>query len=155
MKRLILPILVLIAFVLETKLQVMGFSLNLTILFVYFVGLRYGHIKGLAMGVLLGAMSDAVTGSFLGPALLGKATVGYLAFYLRRGLFIWTPILGIVGLASLTMIDGLITYLSTAIFFAPHNTFGGVALAIIFQALTNAALGLFITPGEEDIDEES
>ena len=154
MRRLVIPILIILAFVLETKVRVLGIGPSLSVMLVYFVGLRYGHLKGLGFGVAVGALADAVTGNYLGPGLLGKATVGYLAQYLRKGLFIWTPVLGVIGLAAFTAMDALISYLSIALFFEPPTTAGRAATIIIIQALFNAAFGLFITPGEEDPDAE-
>ncbi len=154
MKKLIIPILIILAFVLETKVRVLGIGPSLTVMLVYYVGLRHGHLKGLAFGVAIGALADAVTGSYLGPGLLGKATVGYLAQYLRKGLFIWTPVLGVIGLAAFTAIDTLVSFLSTALFFEAPTTVGRVILIIFVQAAFNATFGLFITPGEEDLDEK-
>lgn len=154
MKRFVIPALIILAFVLETKVRVMGIGPSLSVMLVYFVGLRYGHLKGLGFGVAVGALADAVSGSYLGPSLLGKATVGYLAQYLRKGLFIWTPVLGVIGLAAFTAIDALISYLCNVLFFETPATIARAATIIITQALFNAVFGLFITPGEEDPDAE-
>ncbi len=154
MKKLIIPILIVLAFVLETKVRVLGFGPSLTVMLVYYVGIRHGHLKGLAFGVAIGALADAVTGSYLGPGLLGMATVGYLARYLCKGLFIWTPVLGVIGLAAFTALDGLISYLCTALFFETPTTVVRAVSIIFVQAALNAIFGLFITPGEEDPDAE-
>ena len=150
MKRLILPILLIIAFVVEAKISIFGVAPNLTVIMVYYIGLRHGHMKGLGFGALVGLLADSVTGAYLGPGLLAKATVGYLATYLRKGLFIWTPVLGIAGMAVLTAVDGLITYFCISIFFDPPATLGWVLLVLFVQAALNALAGMFIRPREDE-----
>lgn len=155
MKRLGILILIVLGFVLETKVRVLGIGPSLTVMLVYYVGLRYGHIKGLGFGIIVGVLSDAVAGTYLGPGLLGKATVGYMAQYLRKGLFIWTPVLGVIGLAAFTAIDGLVSYICTSLFFETPSTFGRALAVVFWQAAVNAAFGMFITPGEDEADAES
>jgi len=153
MRKLIFPILLLVAFVLEAKVNLFGVTPNFTVLFVYYIGLRHGHMKGLAGGALVGLLADSASGAYLGPGLLAKATVGYLAQYLRKGMFIWTPPLGIAGVAVLTALDGLITYICISVFFDSPAPVGWMAMALFAQAAMNTIAGMFIRPPEdEDIE---
>jgi rod shape-determining protein MreD len=150
MRRLVLPIILVLAFVLEANIRVLGISPNLTVLVVYYVGLRYGHLKGLAMGAGTGALADAAGGGFLGPSLVGKATAGYLARFLREGIFIWTPVLGLIGMAALTALDGLLSYLCTAVFFETPAPLGRAITIVFWQSALNSVAGIYIRPGKEE-----
>jgi rod shape-determining protein MreD len=149
--RLLIAALVVAAFVAETKLRLFGTAPNLTVLIVYAIGLRHGHLKGMGAGAVIGALGDAVAGNILGPGMLSKATVGYLACLLKEGVFIWTPVLGAIGAAFFTLLDGTIAFGSEALFTglaAGGRAFGA---AMLWQAGMNAVAGIFITAkGRED-----
>lgn len=138
-----------VAYVLQGRLTVFGAHPNLAILPVYFVGLRYGHTKGMLFGALSGALGDSLTGGMLGPAMLGQATVGYLAYYLRHGLFMWTPMLGVVGVAALTIVEGFLVFISETVFMSSPTTLSLAVKFIFIQALLNAVAGVLIRPGDD------
>jgi len=148
--RVIFAVLFALALVLESKVRVMGAGPNLTILFAYYSGLKYGQEKGLAVGALTGLLTDSLSGGILGPGILGKATAGYLAAFLRGGLFIWTPLLGFLAAAALTMADGYISFASISVFSISPNTMANASLIILCQAAANSLVGPFIRPGAVD-----
>jgi rod shape-determining protein MreD len=150
MRKLLLIALVALAFVLESRLSLMGVRPNLTVLFAYAIGLRYGSSKGLLTGTALGMVADSLSGGIMGPGLLGKATAGYLAGFLRGGMFIWTPLLGFMGVLALTIADGAISYTSTAIFAEPPTDISNALIIILLQGMINSAAGLVLRPGHED-----
>lgn len=149
MKKTLFIILLLAAIVIESRIRIMSVTLNLTVIFVYFIGLRYGPAKGMGFGAIVGFICDTVAGGMIGPCMLGKMTVGYLAHSLRKGFFIWTPVLGIFGLLALTMTDSLITYL--AVTFADHQpaVFTDALIMIFMQGMINALAGALIKPDHE------
>lgn len=152
--KLLIAALVVAAFVAETKLRLFGVAPNMTVLLVYAIGLRHGHLRGLGSGVLIGALGDAVAGGILGPGMLSKAVVGYFACYLNEGLFIWTPVLGAIGAACFTLLDGAIAYGSESIFTGMAAGGRAFGTAMLWQAGLNAVAGIFITAGREREDEQ-
>ena len=151
MKKLIFILLVALAFVVESKVHVLGMiRLNLTVVFVYYIGLKYGPTRGLLFGASLGIVADSLTGGIIGPNLLGKAIAGYFAAFLKGGMFIWTPLLGFIGLLALTFLDGAVSFFSAQIFMEPPTMMSNALTIMFWQGAINAIAGLFIKPRHED-----
>jgi rod shape-determining protein MreD len=136
-------------FVLEAKLSVLGIRPNLTVLLVYFVGLRHGPTRGLLFGALVGVIADSISGNILGPNMLGKGTVGFLSSLMTRGPFNWTPLFGLIGVIVLTLGDGIMAFSSMAVFSHMPTTLSNAAFIISGQAALNAVAGLYIRPEDE------
>lgn len=145
-------LLITLCFVLETQLSVLGIRPNLTVLPVYYVGLRHGAVRGLLFGALMGIVADSIGGGLLGPNMLSKGTVGFLASFMRGGLFTWTPLLGLLAVAALTLVDGALAFASVAVFAQVPVTLPQAALVASGQAGANAIAGAFIKPVEERWD---
>lgn len=142
-------LLVAVFFVLEAKLSVLGIRPNLTVLLVYYVGLRHGPVKGLLFGVLIGILADSISGNILGPNMLGKGMVGYLSSFMTGGLFNWTPLFGVIGVMVLTLGDGILAFSSLAAFSHMPTTLSNAAVILSVQAAINAVAGLYIRPRDE------
>ncbi|GAB4390541.1 MAG: hypothetical protein Kow0025_23270 [Thermodesulfovibrionales bacterium] len=149
MRKLAFALAVVVCFVVETRLAPAGLRLNLTLLPVYWAGLRHGPARGLLTGALVGAALDSISGGILGPSMLGKGLAGYLASLMTGGLFRWTPVLGLLGLAVLTVADGAVSYASLAAFAQAPAPAGEAALAIAAQGVMNSIAGLYIRPDHE------
>ena len=135
----------------ESKVRVLGMiKLDLTMIFVYYIGLRYGPARGLMFGASLGIVADGLAGGILGPNLLGKATAGYLSSFLKGGMFMWTPLLGFFALMVLTILDGAVSFFSLNIFAQPPTEMSNAMVIMIWQGAINSVAGLFIKPGHED-----
>jgi cell shape-determining protein MreD len=150
MKKFIFILLMILAFVLEAKIPVLGVRLNLTVIFVYYIGLKHGPSRGLLFGAFVGAMEDSIATGILGPCMLGKATVGFLSSFITGGLFIWTPLLGLVWLVALTMLDGMISFASLAIFSHQPMPFSKALLTVFLQGIINGPFGLIFKPKHDD-----
>jgi|Deesub1362A_J573_1020465.scaffolds.fasta_scaffold00268_6 rod shape-determining protein MreD len=150
MKKFIFILLVILAFVLETRLSVLGIRPNLTVLLVYYIGLRYGSTNGIVFGSVLGMIADSLSGNILGPNMLSKGTVGLLSSSITSGFFRWTPVFGLIGVFVLTVIDGVLAFTSTAIFAQAPISFGNAILITLGQAVLNSVAGPFLKPQHED-----
>lgn len=148
MRKLIFILLVILCFVVESRFLVFGKRLNFTVLIAYYMGLRYGPARGLAWGAVIGLLADSLSGGMLGPGMLGKGTVGYMASFLTRRVFTWTPLLGFIAVPLLTMADGLISYASTIVF-SYEPAFAGVFYTLLVQGVVNSPAGLFMRPGDD------
>lgn len=150
MKKSLPYILLIAAFVAEARISILGAGLNLTVLFVYWTGLRYGPTRGTLAGALVGAIADSVAGGMLGPMMLSKATAGFLASFFRGGLFMWSPVLGVIAVFLLTGLDGFVSFALNAIYQQPAGAFGEAARQIFLQSALNIWAGLLLRPEDED-----
>ncbi|MHB8883011.1 MAG: rod shape-determining protein MreD [Thermodesulfovibrionales bacterium] len=132
-------------FLLQGKLSVLGVAPNLTILPVYYAGLRHGETRGLMAGILVGYIEDNLSYSLIGPHLMSDAIIGYMSAFLVSGaLFRWTPLLGIIAVATLTVADNVIVFASKSIFDKAPALFSTVVYTSVMQALINAPAGIFL-----------
>jgi rod shape-determining protein MreD len=141
---------VVLAFLLQTKISVLGVSPDLTAAVAYYFGITGGSTKGVISGSLIGVIEDSVGGNILGPNLLGKGMVGFFSSFMSGSPFRWTPFLGIVSLVILTLMDGSIILLSRAIFGAMPTSLSSGIFALFVQGLFNGIIGIFIRPRNVD-----
>lgn len=149
MRKLWFALAVVVCFVVEARLAPAGIRLNLTILPVYYAGLRHGPSRGLLTGALVGMAVDGVSGGMLGPNMLSKGLAGYLASLMTSGLFRWTPVLGLLGVAVLTAADGAVSYVSLSVFSQAPAPLSVAAAAIATQGAINSIAGIYIRPSRE------
>lgn len=150
MKRTWIAVLIIAAFVAESRFTPFGAGLNLTVLFAYWAGIKYGPVHGTLAGAAIGAVADSTAGGILGPFMLSKATAGYMASFLRGGLFMWSPVLGVIGIMVITALDGLIAYTCYSVFGQGSAGLGSVSTTIILQAAMNFWAGLLLRPEDEE-----
>lgn len=149
MRRALFALLVALCFVLESRVSVAGVSPALTLLPVYYVGLKRGSTRGLLFGALIGGIGDSLSGNILGPNMLGRGTTGFLASFMRSGPFRWTPLLGAIGVAVLTVLDGVVSFGATAAFAGMPAPLSDAAFKVLGQAVVNAVAGIYIRPEDE------
>ncbi|MDP2158165.1 MAG: hypothetical protein Q8K68_10715 [Nitrospirota bacterium] len=139
------------AFLLQTKISLLSVAPNITVVLTYYAGIKYGQNKGVLFGLLIGAIQDSLSSPILGPNMLGKGLVGFLSsFFISGGIFVWTPLLGIIGIALLTFVDNAAVFLSLSIFDNPPTNPATTLFITIMQALLNSAAGMFIKPAHAD-----
>ncbi len=139
------------AFLIEGQLSILRVTPNLTALLVYYAAIKYQGLAGIFTGLLIGFFEDLLTLSILGPHMLGKALVGYVATLFTSGKFFrWTPVLGLIGVSIVTVIDGATVYFSLGIFEKLPQEPERALYIIIMQALLNTPFGLFLKPKHAD-----
>lgn len=146
MKVFIFIFLVLSALVVQSKLSVMGIPPALTVIVPYYMGLRGGARKGMITGTMIGMIEDSLSGNVLGPHLLGKGLTGFSSSLLSGSLFRWTPLLGIIGLFSLTVVDGLTVFITKTIFNIQFIPVSRLMTTVLFQGVLNSLAGMFLKP---------
>ncbi len=147
MKYVLWPIAVFLCFFLQGRVSVLGVSPDLTVLLVYYLGIRYGETKGLLFGVIIGALEDGVSSSLIGPNMLSKGIIGFSSsFFISGGFLRWTPFLGIIAVSFLTIVDNAVIFLAESIFDKMPAAPSYVLLVSIMQSLLNATAGVFIRP---------
>jgi len=145
------PLLIFLALLLQNSISILAVSPNLTILLIYYIGIRYGRTSGLLSGVFIGALEDSLSSGFLGPNLLAKGLVGYFSASFKSGNFlIWTPLLGIVAVAFLTFTGNAVAFLALSLFDKPPTHSSAALFTSVMQALINAPAGIFMRPDDAD-----
>jgi rod shape-determining protein MreD len=139
-----------LALILQTRLSFYGISPNLTAAVVYYIGINNAPSKALFWGSLIGLVEDSIAGNILGPHLLGKGLTGFFSAVIFRGWFIWTPVMGMFGLASLTAMDSLAVFLSESIFAKMPAYPLKVILILLVQGVMNFTIGALLKPRDAD-----
>ena len=140
-----------LAFLLQGRTSLLGVIPNLTVLLVYYAGIRYGETRGLMAGILIGYLEDSLSYSIIGPNLLSKAVIGFFsAFFITGGLFRWTIMLGIVAVSALTVADNMMVFLLRTIFDKMPLGFSHFLFISVMQALMNGSAGIFLRPKNAD-----
>ncbi len=146
-----LALIIFLAFLLQSSVSILAVPPNLTVLVVYFIGIRYGGTRGLLTGVLIGALEDSLSTAMLGPNMLAKGMVGLLsASFISGNFLIWTPLLGTIAAALLTFTDNAIVFLSLTLFDKFPTHISTALFIAIMQSLMNASAGIFIRPENAD-----
>ncbi len=146
MKYLYWTLIIFLTFILQGRIVILGIPPDLTVLLVYYAGLKYGEKKGLLFGALIGALEDSISLSILGPNLLAKGMTGYFSSFISGKLFRWTPLLGIIAVSLLTFFDNSVVFLSISLFKKMPTAVSKALYVSIMQCLLNAPAGIFIRP---------
>ncbi len=135
-------------FLLQSVISTELIKLNLTLLLVYYFSLTRGELQGVAIGIPVGFLEDALSGQLIGPGMLGKGLIGILPAYLSEGFFIWTPLLGMLAVFTLTVVDETVIYTSLSLFSQSPAPFQDFLALTFVKALINAPFGWVIKPGK-------
>ena len=149
MKYLLWAVVTFLTFGIQGSLSFFDITPNFTVILACYAGIREGEAKGLFIGSLIGIIEDSFSGTLLGPNLLSKGLVGYLAAFLYSKFFVWTPVLGILTIMVLTMADSIVVYMSRSIFDTMPSGIGAAAFIIVMQSLFNAPIGIFLKKKNE------
>lgn len=150
MRYLLWAFIILLTFILQRRLLLFGVAPNLTFILVYYTGLREGGTWGIILGSVIGSIEDSLSGAFLGPHLLSKGLVGYFSSFMSNSFFRWTPVLGAIAIAALTIIDSAVVFESRSFFDRIPASTGTAVFIIAVQTLFNAPLGIFLRPRNTD-----
>ena len=138
-----------LALIMQGSLSLFDIMPNFTVLLAFYAGIKYGDIRGLAIGAVMGIVEDSLSGAFIGPNLLSKGLVGYMASFLYQKFFVWSPLLGTISVAMFTFADSLAVFFLRSIFDRMPVSAGAALLIIVVQSLLNAPFGLFLKPRKQ------
>jgi rod shape-determining protein MreD len=144
MKKIILLLIILSAFLLESRISIFGAQPDFAAAIAYYFGLKNGEAKGMLFGSFIGLIGDSLSGGILGPNILGKGMVGFFSAFMSGSFFRWTPILGAIGISILTVINGIFVFLSKTIFEHMPTSIPRAMSITLTAALINSLLGIFI-----------
>ncbi len=143
------PAITFLIFVIQGSISIYDITLNLTAVLASYAGMKKGETKGMFLGSLIGLVEDNLASPFLGPNLLSKGLVGYFSSLICSRLFVWTPVLGMISIAVLTLMDGFFVLMSRSLFGGKPINFGAGAFIVIIQSLLNSPFGIFLKPKKE------
>ena len=114
---------------------------DLPLIVVVLLALRRGPEFGGLAGFGAGVLQDAAGGGLIGIQALTKAVIGFTIGALGGGLRVTQPLVQVLGLAVLTVIEGLVRFALLRVFHFPAP-FGEVMIYVVIpQALYNGFLG--------------
>ena len=149
MRYLLWPIIIFLVLVVQGSLSIFDVTPNFTVVLACYIGIKKREIKGMSFGALLGIIEDNLASTFLGPNMLSKGLIGYFSSLMYSRFFVWTPVLGVISVAVLTMADGFVVLMARGIFDKMPVNFGAAAFVILIQSLLNAPFGIFLKPKKE------
>jgi cell shape-determining protein MreD len=148
------------AFLMQTQLSSMHISVNITVVLVYFFGLKnlervstreyFGskaEIQSTLFGAITGLAEDAIMGSVIGPNLLSKGLIGFITPVIFADVvFRWTRFWGMMILITFTFLDGAIVIGSRAVFTDLNINVWSAFLNMLVQAVINVPFGMLLKP---------
>jgi hypothetical protein len=138
-----------VALLIDLKLSVFGQRTDFLGLLVYWFALDRGPVKGVFFGGAAGLVEDGLVWVVTGPALLGRASIGYLSSFISHGFFRWTPLLGFLAAFVITCAGGLVELAAIQFLGEPAGGLSGVR-QLFLQGIINGAIGSFLRPAYDD-----
>src|SRR5271169_1438179 len=151
-------LLVVLVFLLQTQfLFIKDFS-NLTVILVYYFGLKShernttrglsgnkAELGSIAFGVMIGLIEDVMSGAIIGPGALSKGLLGLMTPVIFTDMvFKWTPLWGAVIVVVFTLLDGFVLIGSRILFTGIHVTAGTLFQIICVQSFINMPFGIML-----------
>jgi cell shape-determining protein MreD len=153
-------VLALLVFLLQTQFYFMRYFSNLTVILVYYFGLKSqqrnsdrdysgskAEFESVAFGVIIGLMEDVISGSIIGPGLLSKGLLGLMTpVVFTDMIFKWTPLWGAIVIIIFTLFDGMVVVCSRIMFTGIHVSGATLFQAMFVQSIMNIPFGIFLLP---------
>lgn len=149
-----------LVFLLQTQCPFIKDYFNLTVVLVYYFGLKnHQHnydreysgnkagLESMVFGVIIGLAEDVISGSAIGPGLLSKGLLGLMTpIVFTEMVFRWTPLWGAIIVVIFTLLDGMVVIGSRMLFTGIHIT-GAVLFRIIcIQSALSMPFGILLRP---------
>ena len=114
--------------------------------------LKYGQVKGVALGVIAGLLIDTANGFILGPNILSKAMVAFLTGTIKDNLFQWNAFINALVVTILSVVDIFLIFISLEIFSKAsflNRSWESLVIQVIYTLMASIVLyPLLIRPGK-------
>ncbi|WP_420265834.1 rod shape-determining protein MreD [Candidatus Magnetominusculus dajiuhuensis] len=140
----LLWILIAILAIVIDETSFIGYRANVVVVLVYYIGIRWDTRKAVLWAFIIGFLLDSIALKILGPNILSKGAVIFMAYFLQTGIFNLAPLLNAILCFSFTMIDNFIVYFSLTLFDTRPAEMLHAANITLYQSVINAAIGYFI-----------
>lgn len=158
-----LVFLIFLTFLIQTQVSISGRHLNLSVVMVYFFGLKslprqckfkmdpyFGsraEIKSMVFGAFVGLIEDILAGSIIGPNFFSKGLIGFLTVLVFTEIvFKWTLFLGVITIVIFTLLDGIIVTGFRVIFASININIIDVLKTIAVQTIVSIPFGIILKP---------
>ncbi len=153
-------LLAVLVFLLQTQCPFIREFSNLTVILVYYFGLKShqrnsgrdysgskSEFESVVFGVIIGGMEDVISGSIIGPGILSKGLLGLMTpIIFTDMIFKWTPLWGVIIVVIFTLFDGMVVVGSRMMFTGVHVTGVIVLQAMCVQSIINMPFGILLRP---------
>jgi rod shape-determining protein MreD len=120
------------------------YRLNVVVVLIYYIGIRWETRKAVLWAFIIGFLLDSIALKILGPNILSKGTVIFMAYFFQTGIFNLTPLLNAILCFAFTVVDNSIVFFSLTMFDARPAEFIHAANITVYQSIINAIIGYFI-----------
>ena len=114
--------------------------------------LKYGQVRGVALGVIAGLLIDTANGFILGPNILSKAMVAFLTGTIKDNLFQWNAYINALVVTILSVVDIFLIFISLEIFSKAsflNRSWESLVIQVIYTLMASIVLyPLLIRPGK-------
>jgi hypothetical protein len=149
-----------LVFLLQTQSFFIKDFFNLSVVLVYYFGLKsyrrnadYDYsgskagIESVVFGVIIGLTEDVISGSIIGPGLLSKGLLGLMTpIVFTDMVFKWTPLWGAIIVVIFSLLDGMVVIGSRILFTGIHVTGAALFQIICVQSLMSMPFGMLLRP---------
>ncbi len=136
-------LLVIIVLFIQSRFYIIRIKPEFLIVIVFIYGMRIrNENKSTFFGFITGIIEDSLSGVW-GPNTLSKAITGFISANIIGGYFVWSPLLGIIGLFFVTIVESFINILVLSLKGEIISSSLWIAYTILLQAIINAPLGYF------------
>jgi len=121
---------------------------DIIIVLVCIYTLKYGLLKGVALGAIAGLLIDTANGFILGPNILSKAMVAFLTATIKDNLFQWNAFINVLVVTILSVVDIFLIFISLEIFSKAsfsNRTWESAVLQVIYTLLASIVLYPLLT----------
>ncbi len=153
-------LLAVLVFLLQTQSPFIRDFSNLTVILVYYFGLKShqrnsdrdysgskAEFESVVFGVIIGLMEDVISGSIIGPGILSKGLLGLMTpVVFTDMIFKWTPLWGAVIVVIFTLLDGTVVVCSRMMFAGIHVTGASLFQVMCVQSVMNIPFGILLRP---------
>ncbi len=137
-------LLLVVLIVLDSQILFLDFKLNLSILLVCYISYKRKPYESLLWAVCIGIILDSISSTLIGPNILSKGSVVLLSSFVRSRFYLWPPLFNIIFGFIITVIDGILGFLSLILFYTQPTEFIHAIYIVFFQAIINGIIFYFV-----------
>ncbi|MEO5360485.1 MAG: rod shape-determining protein MreD [Nitrospirota bacterium] len=120
------------------------YRVNVMVVLVYYIGIRWDTRKAVLWAFIIGLLLDSIALKILGPNILSKGTLIFMAYFFQTGIFNLTSLLNAILCFAFTVADNFIVYYSLILFDTKPAEIAYAVNITLYQAAINAVIGYFV-----------
>ncbi|KWT93242.1 rod shape-determining protein MreD [Candidatus Magnetominusculus xianensis] len=120
------------------------YRVNVMVVLVYYIGIRWDTRKAVLWAFIIGLLLDSIALKILGPNILSKGTLIFMAYFFQTGIFNLTSLLNAILCFAFTVADNFIVYYSLTLFDTKPAEIVYAVNITLYQAVINAVIGYFV-----------